>query len=422
MKELIEEVKNKKLDIETFGEPLEKSYTEEDLLTRRTIINPDWHEGMPEDERYIVTYIDEGYTGFLPVNLKINPPNFVHMWGVENSEGEIALESLPIDENGKFKFLYHSGQMGPFALGYIPIKRFSSQTEDFDFMVQIPPEEKLIELEPGQVIPVRRNKRRLTYTIYDDEMDDDEDIEQTNDVPMDEDIEMQLNKTKLLLKNSEELKNRNDTSYRNIGNFEITVDIPIYEGYTQSNPLIISNNGSGVISIPNNYDGLGEINYEVNVPPIIVTDQINYQDFTKWTYRNLSTSYFSVQSYKYYLLDENHTQIILNSSPFINGTQTRQYILLLFLYIKNNNNKYIINKLKVESNYKPSSTSFTKRYKYDGNSVIVIQAKTVTTIPSTNYKGVTDVWKIGNYIDQLGSGEYDYFYILNNYNSIPFEN
>jgi hypothetical protein len=210
-------------------------------------------------------YEDEGYTGFLPVNLTIHPPNFVHQWGIENSEGIINFQSLPIDQSGVYKFLYNGGQEGPFALGYIPVRRYDSTTEDFDFSINIP--EKLIELEPGQVIHCNKNKRTKTFTVYDDESDSDMDIEETDDQPL-----IQLNQQRRLLKlrdsNNEESNDNesNDTSYRNIGEFTIDVNIPIYDGYDQSNPLTITQNGSGVISIPQNYEGLGEINYEINVP------------------------------------------------------------------------------------------------------------------------------------------------------------
>lgn len=223
------------------------------------MINPNWQEGDPEDERYIVVYEDEGYTGFLPVNLTIHPPNFVHQWGIENSQGQISIQSLPIDQSGVYKFLYHDGQMGPFALGYIPIRRYDSTTEDFDFSINIP--EKLIELEPDQVITITRNKRKKTFTVYDDEADSDMDLEETDDQPLTQPVQQQQ-RTLLKLRDS----NSNDTSYRNIGDFTIDVNIPIYDGYDQSNPLTINQNGSGVISIPQNYEGLGEIHYSVNVP------------------------------------------------------------------------------------------------------------------------------------------------------------
>ena len=171
---------------------------------------------------------------------------------------------MPIDENGVFKFYYNNGQLGPFALGYIPVRRYDSSSNDFDFSVNIP--EKLIELEPNQVIPISRNKRQKTFALYDDEADSDMDIEETNDQPL-----QQQQRTLLKLRDANS-NNNNDTSYRNIGTFTINVDIPIYDGYDQSNPYSITQNGSGVISIPQNYEGLGEINYNVNVPQTLVNN------------------------------------------------------------------------------------------------------------------------------------------------------
>lgn len=139
--------RNKLLEIETFAEPLERTYDENDLLTKIYHINPNWKPGDPEDYRYITSYINEGYTGFLPVKLKINPPNFVHQWGIENFNGSITWKSLPIIESGKFKYYYNGGQEGPFALGFIPVKRYNQNTEDYDFIVNIPIEENIATLK-----------------------------------------------------------------------------------------------------------------------------------------------------------------------------------------------------------------------------------------------------------------------------------
>lgn len=132
--------KNKPLVIDTFAEPLERTYDEKDLLTPIYHVNPNWKPGDPEDYRYITSYINEGYTGFLPIQLKINPPNFVQLWGIENFDSTITWKQLPILENGKFKYYYNGGQEGPFALGFIPVKRYNQNTEDYDFIVNIPGE------------------------------------------------------------------------------------------------------------------------------------------------------------------------------------------------------------------------------------------------------------------------------------------
>lgn len=123
--------------IETFAEPLERTYDEEDLLTKIYHINPNWKPGDPDDYRYITSYVNEGYTGFLPVHLKIDPPNFVHQWGIEQSNGLIEWKSLPILEDGKYKFYYNNGQEGPFGLGFVPVKRYNQNIEDYDFSINV---------------------------------------------------------------------------------------------------------------------------------------------------------------------------------------------------------------------------------------------------------------------------------------------
>lgn len=79
--------------------------------------------------------MDEGYTGFLPVNLQIENPNFVQLWGKEDNEGEISFESLPITENGKYKFLFND--QTAFANGYIPVKRYDNNTEEYDYNINV---------------------------------------------------------------------------------------------------------------------------------------------------------------------------------------------------------------------------------------------------------------------------------------------
>lgn len=139
--------KNKPLVIDTFAEPLERTYDEKDLLTPIYHVNPNWKPGDPEDYRYITSYINEGYTGFLPIQLKINPPNFVQLWGIEQSNGSVQWKSLPINEGGKYKYYYNSGQEGPYGLGFIPVKRYDQNTEDYDFIVNIPIEENIATLK-----------------------------------------------------------------------------------------------------------------------------------------------------------------------------------------------------------------------------------------------------------------------------------
>lgn len=128
-------IKNKLLDLTHLpAQPYTRQYDENDLLTEILRPNPNWQEGDPEDERYIIEYVDEGYTGFLPVNLQIDNPNFVQLWGKEDNEGNVDFESLPITENGKFKFGFN---YEGFANGYIPVKRYDNNTNDYDYDINV---------------------------------------------------------------------------------------------------------------------------------------------------------------------------------------------------------------------------------------------------------------------------------------------
>lgn len=56
------------------------------------------------------------------------------MWGKEDNEGEISFDSLPITENGKYKFWFN---YEGFANGYIPVKRYDNETEDYDYDINV---------------------------------------------------------------------------------------------------------------------------------------------------------------------------------------------------------------------------------------------------------------------------------------------
>ena len=128
-------VKNKPLELHYRAEPTQVVYNAQDLLTKTIEINPNWDPEIDGDNnRYIEVYTDEGYTGFLPVSLTIDDPNFVHQWADEQ-EGEF--KSLPINKNGKYKFLFNNGQLGPFAIGYVPVKLANQNTDDYDFSILI---------------------------------------------------------------------------------------------------------------------------------------------------------------------------------------------------------------------------------------------------------------------------------------------
>ena len=176
--------------------------------------------------------------------------------------------------------------------------------------VQVPAEEKLIELEPGQVIPITQNRKRLKYTIYDKDYDSDQDIEFIGE-----------EQPQLLLKRgivSREVKTRdvNDTSYRNIGNFIIYADIPIYDGYNNNNKLVLYENTSGVINIPPGYAGLGEIYYEIKT-------------YNKWkvvgksgTGNNLTFISGDSSAIEDILIDCNNRTTCFNALYRVNGSTT----------------------------------------------------------------------------------------------------
>ena len=131
-------------------------------------------------------------------------------------------------------------------------------------VVQVP--ETLIPLQPNQIIYVNNNDVDKVMTVYDELADNDLNMEQVSESPIQQ---QQQQRSVLKLRDS---PSQNDTTYRNIGDFTIRVQIPMYDGYDQSNPYSITQNGSGVISIPQNYEGLGEINYNVNVPQPLVNN------------------------------------------------------------------------------------------------------------------------------------------------------
>lgn len=131
--------------------------------------------------------------------------------------------------------------------------------------VQVPAEEKLIELEPGQVIPITQNRKRLKYTIYDKDYDSDQDIEFIEE-----------EQPQLLLKRgivSREIKSRdvNDTSYRNLGNFIIYADIN-----TDTTSITVDDNTPLTYSIEQynqehgtNYIGFNSITIDQRTMPLV---------------------------------------------------------------------------------------------------------------------------------------------------------
>jgi len=142
--------------------------------------------------------------------------------------------------------------------------------------VQVPAEEKLIELEPGQVIPITQNRKRLKYTIYDKDYDSDQDIEFIGE-----------EQPQLLLKRgivSREVKTRdvNDTSYRNLGNFIIYADIN-----TDTTSITIDDNTPSTYSIEQynqehgtNYIGFNSITLDINTTSMALNVDIEKSFFT----------------------------------------------------------------------------------------------------------------------------------------------
>ena len=105
------------------------------MLTKIIEINPNWNPEIDGDNnRYIITYKDEGYTGFLPVSLEIDDPNFVQQWITETDN---QIHSFPINQNGKYKFYFNNGNLGPFGIGYIPVKLTNQNSEDYDLNINV---------------------------------------------------------------------------------------------------------------------------------------------------------------------------------------------------------------------------------------------------------------------------------------------
>lgn len=77
----------------------------------------------------------------------------------------------------------------------------------------------------------------------------------------------------------------NGLSYWNIFNCQDATPTPTinnYNEYTSEHPLTINTNGTGVISIPNGYTGLGNVNYEVDVPPPTITEPVTSNGYYKF--------------------------------------------------------------------------------------------------------------------------------------------
>lgn len=231
--------------------------------------------------------------------------------------------------------------------------------------VQVPAEEKLIELEPGQVIPITQNRKRLKYTIYDKDYDSDQDIEFIEE-----------EQPQLLLKRgivSREIKSRdvNDRSYRNLGNFIIYADIN-----TETTSITIDNNTPLTYSIEQynqehgtNYIGFNSIIIDPRTMPLtklnlvgITNDQddnayIDFGQFRQIT--DLTTSNNSITI--------NYQQSLANTNS--NSSWTSKYIYYPVLVLCEDEDNYYLGFLSSSTYYYlakngtsqviPQSLSFT---------------------------------------------------------------
>lgn len=67
--------------------------------------------------------------------------------------------------------------------------------------------------------------------------------------------------------------------YTGLGNVNYNVNVPTvnnYTGYTTSSPLQINSTGTGTITIPQGYTGLGNVNYNVNINSKIRINKFSY--------------------------------------------------------------------------------------------------------------------------------------------------
>lgn len=124
---------------------------------------------------------------------------------------------------------------------------------------------------------------------------------------------------------------RNQFNYWNLLNCHSEQETPTtinnYNGYTVSSPFQINSTGTGTISIPNGYTGLGNVNYNVNVPQFTIqnlniTSQGIYEAPEGIAYRRINAiipgSYNSNKTniYKIKLIKTGTNEIL--SSNYIN--------------------------------------------------------------------------------------------------------
>lgn len=121
---------------------------------------------------------------------------------------------------------------------------------------------------------------------------------------------------------------------------ETPTTINNYNEYTVSNPLQINSTGTGTITIPQGYTGLGNVNYNVNIAPKIIISQIKCGNINISSLREYWTFYSS------------HT--------IINIPETYNEVLK----ITKNNYNYMI---QVASNFNGSTTAYANSWVFVGN-------------------------------------------------------
>jgi hypothetical protein len=267
--------------------------------------------------------------------------------------------------------------------------------------VQVPAEEKLIELEPGQVIPITQNRKRLKYTIYDKDYDSDQDIEFIGE-----------EQPQLLLKRgivSREVKTRdvNDTSYRNLGNFIIYADIN-----TDTTSITIDDNTPSTYSIEQynqehgtNYIGFNSITLDINTTSMALNVDIEKSFFTSghhsyssWNGRQSvsRTAYYYFNRikniYEYKANDEliltENNWFELNSADRSGTIYGKVAILLLVVFKKIDNTHelvyYINNSVRNTSTSSISAvTNPVSSYTYNDTwDAVIIQYEITNTNPN----------------------------------------
>lgn len=290
--------------------------------------------------------------------------------------------------------------------------------------VQVPAEEKLIELEPGQVIPITQNRKRLKYTIYDKDYDSDQDIEFIEE-----------EQPQLLLKRgivSREIKTRdvNDTSYRNLGNFIIYADIN-----TDTTSITINDNTPLTYSIEQynqehgtDYIGFNSITLDINNSEMAFPIDIEKSYYTRLYYgymryngRNYvyTTDYVDVNNSNpiknIYEYKANDILTITETTNNLNLSNVKKGILITVFKKVDETHKLVFFKQAYNDD---TSTNLTLTYT-DTWDAVIIQYNLLSTY--TSYVGAFRIVNEENNYFDLGIGE-NVSYILQNFNLVYDKN